>query len=85
MENFTLIRQLGASHQTKKSPPVESKPVVEIDKNIIAPVSQGEQKGILNVVLTGDKLVTVPLMALESVPEGGVINRLKDEVRLLFE
>ena len=60
-------------------------PVVEIDTKIIAPVNLGEQKGILNVMLTNEKVVTVPLLALETVSEGGIVNRLKDEVRLLFE
>lgn len=60
-------------------------PVVEIDKKIIAPVKAGEQKGILNVMLTDQKLTTVPLLALDNVSEGGMVNRLKDEIRLLFE
>ena len=60
-------------------------PVVEIDNKIIAPVTSGEQKGILNVMLTDKKVATVPLLALETVTQGGIVNRLKDEVRLLFE
>jgi serine-type D-Ala-D-Ala carboxypeptidase (penicillin-binding protein 5/6) len=60
-------------------------PIVEIDSNVIAPVNQGEQKGILNVMLANEKLISVPLLALDTVSEGGIINRLKDEVRLLFE
>ena len=60
-------------------------PVVEVDKQVIAPVNQGEQKGILNVMLTKENIVSVPLLTLETVSEGGVVNRLKDEVLLLFE
>ena len=60
-------------------------PVVEIDTKIIAPVNSGEQKGMLNVMLTNEKVATVPLLALETVSEGGIVNRLKDEIRLLFE
>lgn len=60
-------------------------PVVEVDKQIIAPVNEGEQKGVLNVRLDNETLVSVPLIAMDSVPEGGIINQLKDEVRLLFE
>lgn len=59
-------------------------PVVEIDDQVIAPVSKGEQKGLLNVMLAKDNLVSVPLLALETVSEGSIINKLKDEVRLLF-
>ena len=60
-------------------------PVVEIDKQVIAPVNQGEQKGVLNVMLTNENIISVPLLAMETVSEGGIIKRLKDEVRLLFD
>lgn len=60
-------------------------PVVEVDKQIIAPVNQGEQKGTLNVMLGNETLASVPLLAMGAVTEGGIINRLKDEVLLLFE
>jgi len=60
-------------------------PVVEIDKQVIAPVNQGEQQGVLNIMLTNENIISVPLLAMETVSEGGIVNRLKDEVRLLFE
>lgn len=60
-------------------------PVVEFDNQVLAPVSVGEQKGILNVTLTKESIVSVPLLALESIPEGSIINKLKDEIRLLFD
>ncbi len=60
-------------------------PVVELDNHVLAPVNVGEQKGILNVMLTNENIVSVPLLALETVSEGSIVNRLKDEVRLLFE
>ncbi len=60
-------------------------PLVVIDNQVIAPVHQGEQKGVLNVMLGNKTIASVPLLAVESVPKGGVINRLKDEIRLLFE
>jgi serine-type D-Ala-D-Ala carboxypeptidase (penicillin-binding protein 5/6) len=60
-------------------------PVVELDNRVLAPVNEGEQKGTLNVMLTNENIVSVPLLALETVSEGSIVNRLKDEVRLLFE
>jgi D-alanyl-D-alanine carboxypeptidase (penicillin-binding protein 5/6) len=60
-------------------------PVVEFDKKIIAPVLKDEQKGVLNVMLENKNIVSVPLLALETVAEGSLVNKLKDEVRLLFE
>ena len=59
-------------------------PVVEIDKQIIAPVIKGEQKGVLNITLINENIISVPLLAMESISEGGIVNRLGDEVRLLF-
>jgi serine-type D-Ala-D-Ala carboxypeptidase (penicillin-binding protein 5/6) len=59
-------------------------PVVELDSQVIAPVNEGEQKGILNVMLTNENIASVPLLALETISEGSIVNRLKDEVRLLF-
>ncbi len=60
-------------------------PVVEVDKKIMAPVNKGDQKGVLNIKLENKNITTVPLLALESIVEGGIVNRLKDEVYLLFE
>jgi D-alanyl-D-alanine carboxypeptidase (penicillin-binding protein 5/6) len=60
-------------------------PVVELDNKIVAPVNQGEQKGVLNVMLAQENVISVPLLALESISEGSIINKLKDEVRLLFD
>jgi len=60
-------------------------PVVEVDKQIMAPVNKGDQKGVLNIMLENKNITTVPLLALESIVEGGIVNRLKDEVYLLFE
>ena len=60
-------------------------PVVEIDNKIIAPVANGSQTGMLNITLNNEILASVPLLALEDVPEGGIVNRLKDEIRLMFD
>lgn len=60
-------------------------PVVELDSQVLAPVNKGDKKGMLNVMLEKEKIVSVPLLALEAVPEGSIVNKLKDEIRLLFE
>ena len=60
-------------------------PIVEVEKLIMAPVSQGDQKGVLNIMLKDKNIKTVPLFALSSVAKGNVFDRLKDEVYLLFE
>ena len=60
-------------------------PIVEVEKLIMAPVSEGDQKGVLNIMLKDKNIKTVPLFALSSVAKGNVFDRLKDEVYLLFE
>ncbi len=60
-------------------------PIVEIDNRVIAPVTQGDKKGMLNIQLQDKTLASIPLIALESVSEGGLINRVKDNILLMFE
>lgn len=58
---------------------------VNADKTIIAPVEKGAAYGNLVVSLDGQELAKRPLIALDSVNEGSLFERLKDEVRLLFQ
>lgn len=60
-------------------------PVVEVNSNIIAPVENGQQKGTLNIKLENDIVASVPLMTLEQIPQGGLVNRIKDEIRLMLQ
>ena len=61
------------------------KPVVDIPADIIAPVNKGDKQGMLNINLNGEVLLTIPLLALDSVSEGGFLTRMKDEIRLLIK
>jgi D-alanyl-D-alanine carboxypeptidase (penicillin-binding protein 5/6) len=58
---------------------------VEVNPKIVAPVKRGDQKGELKVTLSGETLVIDSLIALQSVTEGNLFNRVKDNVLLLFE
>jgi len=58
---------------------------VEIQPTIIAPVNKGDIKGTLKVTLDGKELIKQPLIALQSVAEGSLFERLMDDVKLLFE
>lgn len=60
-------------------------PVVEVNSNIIAPVETGQQKGMLNIKLENEIVASVPLMTLEKIPQGGLVNRIKDEIRLMLQ
>ncbi len=51
---------------------------MDIDKNIEAPVSKGQQIGVVKVSLDGEELASVPLVALETVKEGNLFQQAKD-------
>jgi len=59
--------------------------VMDIDKNIEAPVTKGQQVGEVKVSLDGDLLQTVPLVALETVNEGSLFQKAKDYLLRLVE
>lgn len=52
--------------------------VMDIDKNIEAPVTKGQQIGLVKVSLDGKELASVPLVALETVNEGNLFQQAKD-------
>ena len=58
--------------------------VMDIDKNIEAPVAEGQQIGVVKVSLDGELLETAPLVALETVNEGNLFQLAKDYVMRLF-
>lgn len=57
----------------------------QINGTMIAPVTKGTIEGSLNVSLNGKEIGSRKLFALESVPEGSLYKRLKDEVQLLLK
>lgn len=57
---------------------------MDIDKNIQAPVSKGQQVGVVKVSLNGELLETVPLVALETINEGSFFQIAKDYVLRLM-
>ena len=57
---------------------------MDIDKNIEAPVSRGQQIGVVKVSLDGKELASVPLVALETVNEGSLFQKAKDYVLRLI-
>jgi serine-type D-Ala-D-Ala carboxypeptidase (penicillin-binding protein 5/6) len=59
--------------------------VTEIEPTIIAPVSKNAVMGTVKIMLDTEELASRPLVALDEVEEGSIIDRLKDEVRLLFQ
>ncbi|HQU15244.1 MAG: serine-type D-Ala-D-Ala carboxypeptidase [Chromatiales bacterium 21-64-14] len=60
------------------------KPVMDVDKAMVAPVTKGQTYGQVNVSLGKTLLAQEPLIALHSVAEGSLWQRLKDDVRMRF-
>lgn len=63
----------------------ELKASLSIGKTITAPVSSGETLGSVSVRLGDETIVERPLVALQDVAEGGLWQKVKDNVLLLFQ
>lgn len=57
---------------------------MDIDKNIEAPVTKGQQVGVVKISLNGEMLESVPLVALETINEGSLFQLAKDYVLRLI-
>lgn len=58
--------------------------IVDVDTVIKAPVSIGDELGRVRVTLNGETVVDKPVLALQSVPEGGFFKRIWDAIKLFF-
>ncbi len=57
---------------------------LEIDSNISAPLAAGQELGQLNIKLDGEILVSEPLVAMQAVNDGGIVQKVIDRVKLIF-
>ncbi|WP_432696788.1 D-alanyl-D-alanine carboxypeptidase family protein [Marinobacterium sp. YM272] len=57
---------------------------LDLNKVIKAPIDQGQVLGQVVVSLGDETVKSVPLVALEAVPEGGFFKRIWDEILLFF-
>lgn len=55
-----------------------------IDSEIVAPIQQGDQVGVVKVMLEGKDYLEQPLVALQANPEGGLWRRIVDFFVKLF-
>ncbi len=58
--------------------------VIEVDEEVHAPLSMGDQIGTLTVMLSGNETTSLPLVALNSVQASGFLASLWDSIRLFF-
>ncbi|MGM0593398.1 MAG: D-alanyl-D-alanine carboxypeptidase family protein [Pseudomonadota bacterium] len=58
---------------------------LSVDKTLVAPIDAGDELGMVTVKLSDETLAERPLVALQGVDEGGLWQKLKDNVMLLFQ
>jgi len=63
----------------------ELKAETQVDKAIIAPINKGDTVGSLTISLGGETILTKPLVAMDSIAEGGIFRRLYDAALGLLE
>ena len=57
----------------------------DLPEKYVAPVQNGEIQGTLKVMLADKEVASSPLIALQTIERGGIIVRLVDHIKLLFE
>jgi D-alanyl-D-alanine carboxypeptidase (penicillin-binding protein 5/6) len=57
---------------------------MNINHNIEAPVSKGQQLGMVRVTLNGEEIISKPLVALQAVDQGSIWQRTRDQIIQLF-
>ena len=57
---------------------------MDIDHDIEAPVTKGQKLGTVRVMLNGEEIISKPLVALQSVDEGSIWQRTRDQIIQLF-
>lgn len=58
---------------------------IEIDQRIAAPIAAGQELGLLKVKLGDEVIVSQPLVAMQSINDGGILQKAIDSIKLLFE
>ncbi|SDV48357.1 D-alanyl-D-alanine carboxypeptidase family protein [Chitinasiproducens palmae] len=61
------------------------KPVLVRTDPLIAPLKKGQQVGVVKVMGDDKELAQFPVVALEEVPEAGIVGRLWDSLMLMFQ
>lgn len=61
------------------------KATMETHQPILAPITVGQQLGVLKLTLAGKPYAEFPVVALESVPMANVFSRGWDSIRLMFQ
>jgi D-alanyl-D-alanine carboxypeptidase (penicillin-binding protein 5/6) len=57
---------------------------VKLTHDLMAPIAIGDNVGSIFYQVNGEDIAEVPLVALETVEEGGIFSRLIDYVKMFF-
>ncbi|MGF1887479.1 D-alanyl-D-alanine carboxypeptidase [Photobacterium profundum] len=57
---------------------------IELTKDLMAPIAIGDNVGSIFYQVNGEDVAEVPLVALETVEEGGIFSRLVDYIKMFF-
>lgn len=58
---------------------------MDIESEISAPISQGQELGQVNISLDDEAIVSESIVATHAVAEGGLISQLLDRIKLMFK
>jgi D-alanyl-D-alanine carboxypeptidase (penicillin-binding protein 5/6) len=58
--------------------------VMDVDTNIQAPLEKGSQHGAVRVTMNEEEIALAPLVALDAIGEGSIIQIAKDHIQQLF-
>lgn len=59
--------------------------VFDLPESMIAPVAQGDEKGKVKLILSDKEIVSRPLFTMQSIAQGGLFSRLKDDIRMILQ
>jgi len=62
----------------------KAKPQIELTDPLVAPLANGQQVGTAKLVADGKVLAQFPIVALQAVPQAGVVGRVWDSLMLMF-
>ena len=57
----------------------------DLPQRIIAPVAEGQKQGSLKLMLSDREILQESLYAMNAIEQAGLMNRLRDDIRLMFE
>ncbi|KXJ53424.1 MAG: D-alanyl-D-alanine carboxypeptidase [Neptuniibacter sp. Phe_28] len=57
---------------------------MDVDRVVTAPIAQGQELGKVRVTLDGELVTEVPLVAMEAIPEAGLLKRIWHAILLFF-